>query len=199
MEEEKREQEKPEEKIEPCENAENCSKNKKKDKKEAKLEEKISFLEKEVDKWKNSYYRSYADTENLRKELEKDYREALKYRLSSFIEDLIPALDAFDAALGVEVTDEKLKNYLLGFTYIHNNLLNILEKEGIKVLDTKVGEVFDERTMHAIEVDESEESEKPIVKEIKAKGYKLHDHLLRPILVKVTKAKEISKEKKLDA
>lgn len=192
MEEEKLEQEIQEE--------ENVKKEDKKAKKDRKREEEISALKEEIHHWKNAYYKSYADTENLRKSLEKDYRDALKYRSASFIEDLIPILDAFDSALSIPVEDEKLKNYLVGFTYIHNQLLSILDKEGIKVLDAKAGDKFDEKSMHAIEVGE-EESDVVTVLKVNAKGYKLHDHLLRPILVKVTKSKSNDKEeeKKLDA
>lgn len=191
MEEEKLEQEVQEE--------ENLKKEDKKSKKERKHEEELNALKEEVHHWKNAYYKSYADTENLRKSLEKDYRDALKYRSASFIEDLIPILDAFDSALSIPVEDEKLKNYLVGFTYIHNQLLTLLDKEGIKVLDAKVGDKFDELTMHAIEVSDEESDEIKVIK-VNAKGYKLHDHLLRPILVKVSKSKTNDKEeKKLDA
>ena len=40
--------------------------------------------------WKNEYYRAYADTKNLRMNLEKEHSDIIKYRAMGFIEDLLP-------------------------------------------------------------------------------------------------------------
>ena len=53
---------------------------KKEKKKLEKAHEEIERLKAESNHWKNEYYRAYADTKNLRNNLEKDYRDALKYR-----------------------------------------------------------------------------------------------------------------------
>ena len=72
-------------------------------------------LQAEVNHWKNEYYRAYADTKNLRNNLEKDHREAMRYRAEGFIADLLPVLDSFHMALANEPSDPALKNYLIGF------------------------------------------------------------------------------------
>ena len=61
--------------------------------------EKLEKANADVDHWKNEYYRAYADTKNLRSTLERDHKEALKYRAEGFIEDLLPILDSFHMAL----------------------------------------------------------------------------------------------------
>ena len=60
----------------------------KKKAKEKYLEE-IEKLKADVNHWKNEYYRAYADTKNLRDNLEKDHRDAMKYRAEGFIESLL--------------------------------------------------------------------------------------------------------------
>lgn len=154
--------------------------------KEISPEEQIKKLQADCEHWKNQYYQAYADMANLRKDIEKDHREALKYRLESFVDKIVGILDAFDMAFKVEATSPELKNYLTGFQYVHNTLLNILNEEGVVTIEPKIGDKFDVNTMHAVETVE-DEGEENIVKGITLKGYKLHDHLIRAAMVVVSK------------
>lgn len=150
-----------------------------------KLEGEIERLNAEVEHWKNEYYRAYADTKNLRNSLEKEHQAAIKYRAEGFIEDLLPVLDSFYMALANEPTDPGLKNYLIGFQYIYKNLVNVLENEGVSEITPKVGDKFDPSTMNAMDV-EIDEGPEGLIKKIYAKGYKLHDRLIRPVNVCVS-------------
>lgn len=154
--------------------------------KEISPEEQIKKLQADCEHWKNQYYQVYADMANLRKDIEKDHREALKYRLESFVDKIVGILDAFDMAFKVEATSPELKNYLTGFQYVHNTLLNVLNEEGVVTIEPKIGDKFDVNTMHAVETVE-DEGEENIVKELTLKGYKLHDHLIRAAMVVVSK------------
>ena len=157
----------------------------KKNKKIEKLNAEINRLKIEVEHWKNEYYRAYADTQNLRKSLEKDHQEAIKYRAEGFIENLLPVLDSFHVVLSREVEDPALKNYLIGFQFIYKNLVTAIENEGVKEIAPKVGDKFDANVMNAVEVEESEGEAGLIVKVI-TNGYKLHDRLVRPANVIVS-------------
>ena len=158
------------------------------------LKEENAKLLKAVDDWKNKYYLSYADMDNLRKSIEKDHREALKYRASGFIEKLLPALDSFNLALKAEPKTEEMKNFLQGFSFIYTNLINVLKDEGVSELEPKVGDKFDERFMHAIDTIESD-GEENLVAKVYANGYKLHDRLIRTAMVYVTKHKQEETDK----
>ena len=164
---------------------------KKEKKKIDKLEEELDSLKAEVEKWKNDYYRAYADTKNLRNSLEKEHMQAMKYRAEGFIENLLPVLDSFYMALGNEPTDPALKNYLVGFQFIYRNLVSALENEGVTEIEPVIGKPFDANVMNAVDTVEVEnEKEANLVNKIYAKGYKLHDRLIRPANVTVTKLKE---------
>ena len=165
---------------------------KKEKKKVEKLSEEVEKLKAEVDHWKNEYYRAYADTKNLRNNLERDYREAMKYRSEGFIEDLLPVLDSFHMALANEPTDPALKNYLTGFQYVYRNLVSVLENEGVSELNPKVGDKFDSRSMNA--VDTVEQDEENLITKIYGNGYKLHDRIVRPAMVQVSVRKVENKE-----
>ncbi len=67
----------------------------------AKLEEALAKANADRDYWKNEYYKVFADTQNLRKSLEEDRRNAVKYRAAGFLEELLPALDGYYSALSI--------------------------------------------------------------------------------------------------
>ena len=166
-------------------------------KKLEKLNEEIEKLKAENDHWKNEYYRAYADTKNLRDSLEKDHSNAIKYRSEGFIDELLPVLDSFHMALATEPEDPKLKAYLTGFQFIYKNLVTVLENEGVKEIDAKYGDKFDPSIMNAVDTEENEELEEGHILKVYAKGYKLHDRLVRPVMVMVsTKKKEENKAEK---
>ncbi len=166
--------------------------NKKEEKKNRKLNEEIEKLKAEVDHWKNEYYRAYADTKNLRNNLEKDYKEAMKYRTEGFISDLLPVLDSFYLALANEPSDPGLKNYLVGFQYVYKNLVSVLENEGINEITPEVGGEFDPKVMNAVDTEVGEKDN--LVLKVYGKGYKLHDHIIRPAMVKVSVVKPIEEK-----
>lgn len=163
-----------------------------------KVEEEKEKAKADAEHWKNEYFRAYADTQNLRKQLEKDHMSAMKYRAEGFIDELLPVLDSFYAVLKNEPTDPNLKNYLIGFQYIYRNLVAALENEGVTEIAPKVGDKFSPDTMQAVDTKESEGEENTVL-DVQFKGYKLHDRLIRPANVTVSvKHKEI-KEEKTDA
>ena len=167
---------------------------KKEKKKIDKLQEEIEKLKADADHWKNEYYRAYADTKNLRNSLEKDYKEAMRYRSEGFIDELLPVLDSFHMALANEPTDPALKNYLTGFQYVYRNLVSVLENEGVTEMSPNVGDKFDPHTMNAVDTEIGEQEN--IVLKIYGKGYKLHDRIIRPAMVQVSVRKDDNKESK---
>ncbi len=184
-----------EEKLDTEEIKQEENKNKKKDKIQE-LEDEIEKLKADLAHYKNEYYRAYADTKNLRNNLEKEHKEAIKYRVEGFVGELLPILDSFQSVLGKEVEDPNLKNYLVGFSYIYRNLVGVLENEGIKEIAPKVGDEFDDKCMNAVDSVQDENNINKVTK-IYGLGYKLHDHLIRPVMVQVG-VKEVKQEKDKD-
>lgn len=151
-----------------------------------KKDEEIEKLKKEIEKWKNDYYLAFADTQNLRKALEKDYSNALKYRAEGFLEKLLPVIDSFNLALQSKPTNPALLNYLTGFEYIYKNIVSALESEGVSEIRPQINSKFDASTMNAIDtvLDDGEEN---LVKQIYCVGIKLHDRIIRHANVVVSK------------
>lgn len=158
-----------------------------------KKEEEIEELKKEVNRWKNEFYRVYADTQNLRNSLEKEHRQAIKYRAEGFIDKLLPVIDGFNLALANSPTDPAVKNYLVGFEYIYKNFLQALESEGVKEIKPAIGDKFDPSIMNALDTEESDQEENTVTK-IYSVGIKLHDRMIRHANVVVSRKKEVKQE-----
>ena len=161
----------------------------KEEKKVTELEEQLAKLKADSEHWKNEYYRAYADTQNLRKSLEKEHSDIIKYRAMGFIEDLLPVLDSFHMALANEPTSQELKNYLVGFQFVYRNLVSVLENEGVKEISPNIGDKFSDKTMNGVDIT-VQEGEENLVTKVYAKGYELHGRLIRPAQVSVSKNKK---------
>jgi molecular chaperone GrpE len=159
------------------------------DKKPISLEEKLIAAEAEIYSWKNKYAMMFADMDNLRKNQDKAFSEALRYRAEGFIDRLLPALESFHIALKNPVDDPKVKNYLVGFEYIYNQISQALADEGVNEIPVKINDPFDVKTMHAIEAEVSEGPPNRVLK-ILSPGFKLHDRVFKQILVIVSKQAE---------
>jgi molecular chaperone GrpE len=151
-------------------------------------EQEVEELKKDVEHWKNEYYLAYADTQNLRRNLEKDHHEAMRYRSEGFLEKLLPVVDSFNMALQNKPDNELLRNYLTGFEFIYKNLVEAIESEGAKEIKPKTGDKFDSKTMHAIDVEETD-GEPDLITKVYSVGMKLHDRIIRPAMVVVSKTK----------
>lgn len=163
-----------------------------------KVDEDIKKYKDETERWKNEYYKAYADIANLRKDIERDHFESKKYRIEGFINDLITILDSFEISLSYEVKEEETKNYLKGFTYVYQRLLDLIKEEGVTIIEPKINDKFDEKTMEAVDkIDD--DGEENLIKKVMLKGYKLYEHLVRPAMVvvsthKATNTEEVTKE-----
>lgn len=153
--------------------------------KEPTQEEIIQGLLVQLDKAKNDVARAYADTENMKKRLQKEADTAKKYRFQQAGLEILPILDSMELALKVESEDEAIKNYVKGFEMIHKQLVGVLENEGVKPIEA-LNKPFDHNTMQALMQEAKEGVEPGIVIEVLQKGYMLKDRILRPALVKVS-------------
>lgn len=152
-------------------------------------EGKKETLEEERDRWKNLYYEAYADTQNLRKSLEEDHRQAVRYRSQGFLEKLIPSLDCLYIALQGECQGDEARNYREGFRFIYRQLEEALLSEGVSYVEPKEGDLFDPRLMEAIETVEGQGEPGHVVR-LLSKGYLLHDRLVRAARVVVEAARK---------
>ena len=139
-------------------------------------------LQTKVDELKNAYAKAYADTENMKKRLEKDFETRSRYQMASFAKELLPVLDNCERALAQATTDDA---YRKGVEMIYSQLQNALIKEEITEIEA-LNQPFDGNWHQALMSEEKEGVESGIVIEVLQKGYKIKDRILRPAMVKVS-------------
>lgn len=156
-----------------------------KKKKIEELEEEIIKLKEEIAASKNAYFKAYADAENLKKRLQAESDNVRKYRIQSFAMEVLPVLDNLERALDVKVDDQNVKNYAKGFEMIYQQLVSLLDKEGVKEIEA-INQPFDPNIHQALMQEVCEGVEAGMVVEVLQKGYMLKDRVLRATLVKVS-------------
>ena len=137
-------------------------------------------LKAQVGELKNAYAKAYADTENMKKRLEKDFETRSRYQMASFAKELLPVLDNCERALAQATTDDA---YRKGVEMIYSQLQNALIKEEITEIEA-LNQPFDGNWHQALMSEEKEGIESGIVIEVLQKGYKIKDRILRPAMVK---------------
>ena len=129
--------------------------------------------------------RALADYQNLKKRVEKDHLDYVKYATSSLIDKFLSVLDDLERA-DKHLQDQGLKLAIDQFNAILNS-------EGVKEIKV-INQEFDPQTSDCLELVAGEKNK---IIEIIKKGYYLHEKVLRPALVKVgSGAFDSSHEKK---
>jgi molecular chaperone GrpE len=148
------------------------------------LEEQLRQAEQKAQEHLDSWLRAKAETENLRKRAQADIASAHKYGVENLAEALLPVRDSLEAALAIEnVTLESLKS---GVELTLRQLNAVFEKARLTEINP-VGEKFDPHKHQAMTVVPHPGEPNQVV-QVMQKGYLLHDRVLRPALVTVSKA-----------
>lgn len=131
----------------------------------------------------NTFVRRQADFENYRKRVEKERHQDRHRAVESLIENILPALDAFDRAIAAH-DDPAYAEYNKGFELIRRQLWDALAKQGLERIES-VGKEFNPHFHHGIEqVQTSEHAEGTVIDELQP-GYVFHGRILRPAMVRV--------------
>lgn len=161
---------------------------------------KIEELEKELGSFKDKYLRTLAEMENMRKRLQKEKEESIRFAVESTIVDFLSPLDNFENALKLaENSSPEIKKWAIGFEMILSQFKEVLHSNGIIAFHSQ-GTYFDPSMHDAMEIVETKEIEDGKILDEFTKGYKTQFRVIRPAGVKVAKKpKEITalKEEKI--
>ena len=163
-----------------------------KDQEEAEIspEDLIEKLNEEIVSLKDQRLRAIAELENFRKRAEKDHSDALKYGVSNFAKEIITIRDNIERAQS-SISDEAknnetIKSVIEGIDLIAQSVVSTFEKIGIKKIES-LNEKFDHNLHQAMMEIENDELEPGTIVQELIPGYTLHDRLLRPAMVGVSK------------
>jgi len=151
----------------------------------------IANLAAERDELRDQLLRTLADNENLRRRTERELTAAKKYGAMGFARDLMASVDNLDKAIDLipenkDELDETVKNILIGVEMTGREIASVLERHNISKISPD-GEKFDYNLHQAMFEVPSDDVEPGIVMQVVQSGYQLHDRLLRPAMVGVSK------------
>lgn len=149
-----------------------------------KHKEEIAVLEEEIKSLKEKLLLEKAETENFKRRMTKELVNIRKYAAKDFIEQILVPLDSLNKVVSMDTDNEVLKNFLTGFQMINNQIISLLEAEGVTEIES-LGKEFDPNLHYAVEKMSDLEKENGVILEVIQTGYKFKDQLIRPAMVKV--------------
>jgi molecular chaperone GrpE len=148
-------------------------------------------LEAEIAKLKSEVLYAQADTQNIRRRLEKEKADATVYAATGFARDMLSVADNLSralAAIPAELRDdERLKPLVTGIDMTARELDNVFQRHGITKIEAVGAKLDPNRHQAMVEMENSDVEPGTIVHEMQG-GYMIRDRLLRPALVGVAKA-----------
>ncbi len=154
------------------------------------LEEALAQLRADLDTAKQDVLYAKAETQNVRRRLEKDIADARTYAATGFARDILSVSDNLSRALEVIPADlredDRLKNLVAGIEATAREIDKVFAAHGISRI-AAMGLPLDPNQHQAmIEVPSADKEPGTVVQELQA-GYMIKDRLLRPAMVAVAK------------
>jgi len=129
-----------------------------------------------------------AEFENYKKRTTREAESFRKFANESLMKELLPVADNLERAVASFVSEENIAGIAEGVKMTLKEIYKIFERCCVTPVES-VGKPFDPAFHEAVSQEISEEyPENTVVREFH-KGYMLHDRLLRPAMVVVSKAK----------
>ena len=147
----------------------------------------------EADDWREKFLRAKAEMANYQKRAEKDRSEAMRYAHAELARALLPIVDDLDRLIA-SASEQKssLAALVEGVRLSRENFLKVLQQFHVLPIEAH-GQPFDPNVHQALMQQPSEQHEEhPIVLQEVARGYRLHDRVLRPAKVIVSKSLGVS-------
>ncbi len=157
------------------------------------LDEALASLRGDLEAAKQDVLYARAETQNVRRRMEKDVQDARNYAATGFARDVLSVSDnlarALDAIPAEQREDEKLKGFIAGIEATQRELEKVFNQNGIKRIAAKGMPLDPNQHQAMMEVPTDEVEPGTIVQEMQA-GYMIKDRLLRPAMVGVAKKPE---------
>ncbi len=146
----------------------------------------LSHAEQELGKHHDAMLRMQAEMENLRKRLLRDLEKSRKFALERILKDILQVRDSLELGLETDSASATIEQLREGQVLTFKMLDKVLQDHDMELIDP-VGEAFNPEFHQAMTVLPTEEFEDNCVMEVLQKGFKLHDRLIRPAMVVVSR------------
>lgn len=143
-------------------------------------------LQEELLAAQDKYLRLAAEFENYKRRSQRDLNEAIKFANENLLKNLLPVIDNLERAIKCGKDAGMANAVMEGVELTHKSFLETVEKLGLRQISS-AGQPFDPSRHQAVAQVESDTLEANMVVEEFQKGYFLHDRILRPAMVTVSK------------
>ena len=150
------------------------------------LETREKELSAQVDQERERTLRAAADLDNARKRAQRERDEIVRYGLERVLKDLLPVIDNLDRALDLGERSGKWEGLAEGVKMTRKLLEDTLAKQGLKGFSAR-GKPFDPHLHEAMGQEERDDLPPNTVSTEILRGFTLHDRLVRPALVMVSR------------
>lgn len=148
----------------------------------------LAALEAERDGYLDTARRVQAEFENYRRRVQRDQAESANRSVLQLVENLLPVLDSFELAVGSADSTVDAERFARGVGLVYAELLGTLERAGLERIASD-GVAFDPNEHEAVlEVEGDNPTEGPLVAETMRHGYRFHNRIVRPAMVKVIRS-----------
>ncbi len=145
-----------------------------------KLEGQLTRMERKVDEYKTQYLRAQAEMDNLRKRIEREKADIIKFGSKQLITDLLPVADSLIHGLESPASeDPQVKSMRDGMSLTLDLLHNTLAKHGVQVINPNPGDSFDPALHEAMSVQAVPDAKPDTIIQVLQKGYQLNGRVLR--------------------
>jgi molecular chaperone GrpE len=151
----------------------------------AKLEEELRKKAEEVTASRDQHLRAVADADNLRKRMQKEKSEGIRYANESLLRELLQVIDSLELAVEHADLGGNGKSVVEGVQLTLRLFRDILERQGVKPIADPTGKSFDPTTQEASLAEAQPGVPANTVLRAQSKGYRYNDRLLRPARVVV--------------
>ncbi len=141
----------------------------------------------ERDEFKDRFARALADMDNLRKRTQRDLEDGRRYAVAEIARDLLEVQDNLQRALAGVPADARDSGLAAGVRLVEEQIAKLLATHGVQPV-ASVGQPFDPAVHQAIATESHPEFPPGTVTSELVRGYRIHDRLLRPAMVKVAAA-----------
>lgn len=144
----------------------------------------------EAEQWKDKFLRAKAELVNYQRRSEKERAEAIRFAHGGLVRALLAIIDNLErvVATGKEHPADT-KGVVDGVSLTLDNFMKVLRDHGVSVIEAE-GRPFDPEVHEAMMQQPSDEHAEPTVLQELARGYRLHDRVLRPAKVIVSRPTE---------
>jgi molecular chaperone GrpE len=149
------------------------------------LEDELEAARAEAAECRDRALRTQAEFENFRKRITREREEERRRAGERLVGELLPVIDSLERAVDHTTVGGELEQLRKGVAAVHTQLVGVLEKEGVEVIDP-FGQHFDPTAQQAVSQQEDTEVAEGTVVDVFQKGYALGGRIIRPAMVVVS-------------